>query len=75
MAALPLDVECARCGAGVGRGCHTGTGYAAKTHVARWRAVGISEPDGADRQRDYEDSQRRRLERIEAAYKRPAWLK
>jgi hypothetical protein len=38
---LPSHIECPKCGANPGFGCHTATGYIAGTHQARWRALGI----------------------------------
>lgn len=68
---LPLDVECPRCQASAGRGCVSrnirGT-WAAKTHLARWKAVGVDTPDYDDRARDYQDFKKREQDRILASY-------
>lgn len=69
----PLDVACLQCGAHIGVGCDTGTGWGARTHAARWREVGVSKPAHEDRHRDYLDGQRRRLEAIRAR-PTPPWL-
>lgn len=43
---LPRDIECPWCGAAVNHGCRSRTGsfWHAKTHIARWRAIGIYKP-------------------------------
>lgn len=73
MPPVPLDVECPRCGAKVGRSCvshsHTGT-WAARTHSLRWKAIGIEKPTPEDRSRDYWDFKKREQERILVAHPR-----
>jgi len=48
----PLSVECPRCGRAPKWGCvaksHTGL-WAAATHAARWKAVGVSRPTVDDK--------------------------
>jgi hypothetical protein len=38
---LPSHIECPKCGAAPGYGCHSPRGYVARGHRARWEAVGI----------------------------------
>jgi hypothetical protein len=70
----PRDAPCPLCGAAIGVECTTRTGYSARTHAPRWRAVGVSKPSDEDRSRDHLDGERRRLETIKALYRTPAWL-
>ena len=68
---LPLDVECPRCQSPVGRGCVSRNirgSWAAKTHLARWKAVGVNTPDYDDRARDYQDFKKREQDRILASH-------
>lgn len=71
---LPLNAECPYCGAKVGYSCvsrnHTKGTWAAKTHLARWKAVGVNQPDYDDRHRDYWDYKKRARDRISAEYAR-----
>lgn len=70
---LPLDAECPHCQAPVGKGCVSrnirGT-WGAKTHQARWKAVGVETPTYEDRARDYQDFKKRQQDRILASYPR-----
>lgn len=59
----PFDVDCPKCGAKIGFGCTATSGYGAKTHMARWKAVGVERPDHEDRHRSYLDGVLRELER------------
>ena len=68
---LPREVECPRCGAKVGHGCTTvsRTGlWRAKTHIKRWKAIGIDKPDMDDLHRNYCDGQDRDFEINQRAY-------
>jgi hypothetical protein len=38
---LPSHIECPKCGAAPGYGCHSPSGYVARGHRERWEAVGI----------------------------------
>jgi hypothetical protein len=58
----PLDVACPHCSAAIGRGCKTKSSYGAKTHLARWHAVGVKIPSCEDRERDYLSNTLMRLE-------------
>jgi hypothetical protein len=74
---LPRDVECPLCGARVGWHCSTrsNTGlWRARTHTARWRAVGIKKPTQDDLTADYEDGKRRDLEATRVALERVSAL-
>lgn len=70
----PRDVPCPLCGAAMGIECRTRTGYGARTHAPRWRAVGVLKPSDEDHSRDYWDGERRKLESIDALYRTPSWL-
>lgn len=60
----PRDVACSFCGAKEGRNCiATTSSYPARTHVARWEAVGITKPTHLDRDRDNVDGELRDLRR------------
>ena len=64
----PRDVVCPLCGAAVGAGCRARTGYPARTHAPRWRAVGIARPSHDAVDRDYWDGEHRKLEAIRKQY-------
>lgn len=55
----PLDVACPRCNAAPDSKCCTATGWPSLTHVARWKAVGISKPTAEDLERDFIDQDHR----------------
>lgn len=71
---LPRDVTCPLCQQIPGRCCVTGSGYPTATHLARWRIVGVVNPDASDRHRDYEDGVARDVARIVQNSKTPQWL-
>lgn len=61
---LPLDVACPHCGAAVGWPCKRRTsGAFSPVHLARWKAVGVDAPDGADILRNRKDELKRAAER------------
>lgn len=75
---LPLDVACPRCNRGIGMTCTTvdadgqPTSWGTMTHLARWKAVGVTHPTTADRARDFEDGKRRRMIAMEASHRAAA---
>jgi hypothetical protein len=72
----PRDVACPYCNAKVGHSCgSTTSAYPARTHVARWEAVGISKPNLTDWDRDNADGNLRDLRRKLEAVPEMTWLK
>lgn len=52
---LPRDVSCPHCEAQVNFGCHSPSHYGARTHSARWKAIGIVKPNYDQTHADYLD--------------------
>lgn len=71
----PRDVECSFCGAKSGRHCtSTTSSYPARTHAARWEAVGIMKPSQLDKDRDNADGELRDLRRKLVNVPDMSWL-
>jgi hypothetical protein len=72
----PRDVDCGFCGAKPGYHCKSTTSsFPARTHVARWEAVGISKPTYLDKDRDVVDGDLRDLRRKLASLPDMSWLR
>lgn len=61
----PGDHKCPKCGAKPGFYCKARPNdiWAAKTHIARWRAAGINKPTASDILDDEYDMRQRQLKR------------
>ena len=72
----PRDVSCSFCGAKAGSHCtSTTSAHPARTHVARWEAVGITNPTYLDKDRDIVDGELRDLRRKLANLPDMSWLR
>lgn len=55
---LPRDIQCPRCNAAVNHGCRSTLNafMSARTHVARWKAIGVERPTDAHKLADMHDA-------------------